>query len=179
MKKVVLIFGIIAGVIVSGMMFLSLGNVEEIDFEGGGELLGYATMIIAFSTIFFGIRSYRDKYQSGSIKFGKAFLVGLYITLIATGMYVTSWMIISHGKEEQMMNNYGAYLTKEMKKEGATPEEINIQMEANKEMTEMYKKPLIKAGITATEILPVGLLVTLICAAILRKEEKPTQEVID
>ena len=77
MKKVILIFGIIAGIIVSAMLFISMAG-GSMDFENG-ELLGYATMIIALSTIFFGIKTYRDKYLNGSIRFGKAFLMGLYL----------------------------------------------------------------------------------------------------
>ncbi len=55
MKKIVLIFGIIAGIIVSAMLFISMAA-GSVDFDTG-ELLGYATMIIPLSTIFFGINN--------------------------------------------------------------------------------------------------------------------------
>jgi len=71
MKKIVLTFGIINGIIVSIGMLFTL-NSGSINMEKG-ELFGYSSMIIAFSTIFFGVRAYRNKNSNGSIKFGKAF----------------------------------------------------------------------------------------------------------
>ena len=89
MKKVVLTFGLIAGTVVTASMLIGMSFMhgEQMDFDSG-ELVGYTSMIVAFSTIFFGIRSYRDNYSDGIISFGKAFKIGLYITLVASAMYV-------------------------------------------------------------------------------------------
>ncbi len=165
MKNIVLTFGIIAGVIVSAMLFISFG----MDFEGG-ELLGYATMVIAFATIFFGVKTYRDKYQGGVIKFGKAFLMGLYITLIASTMYVASWMVISETYGKDYMEEYYRHSVEELQKSDRSQEQIDQQIEELKAFKELYKNPAVKIGITYTEILPVGLLVSLISAALLKRK---------
>ncbi|NJO00898.1 MAG: DUF4199 domain-containing protein [Bacteroidia bacterium] len=106
MKKVVVSFGLIAGVIVSAMLFLTMYLYSSGVEIKNGELIGYTTMIIAFSTIFFGIRTYRDQYQAGTIRFGKAFQVGLFITIIASFMYVASWMIISAVTGDAFIEQY-------------------------------------------------------------------------
>ena len=67
MKRIVLVLGIISGIIVSGMLFISFID-DIVDFENG-KVVGYLTMTIALSTIFFGIKTYRDKHQNGIIKF--------------------------------------------------------------------------------------------------------------
>ncbi len=168
MKKIVLTFGIIAGIIVSGMLFLTMGE-NFINLENG-EIIGYATMIIAFATIFFGIKAYRDKHLGGSIKFGKAFLLGLYINLMASTMYVASWMVISNTYGKNFMDSYYESAKEELRQSDLTREEIDAQIQSLEEFQEMYKNPVVKIGITYMEILPVGLLITLISASILRKK---------
>jgi hypothetical protein len=168
-KKIVLIFGIIAGIIVSAMLFMSMAT-GSVDFENG-ELLGYATMIIALSTIFFGIKTYRDKHLNGSIKFGKGFLMGLYITLIASIMYTASWMIILNTSGENFMEEYYQYSVEQLKQSGQSQAEIDLQIQQMEEFKELYKNPIVQIGVTFLEIFPVGLLISLISAAILRKRK--------
>lgn len=170
MKKIVLTFGIISGIIVTaGMLFMI--NSESINMENG-ELYGYSTMIIAFSTIFFGVRAYRDKQLDGAIKFGKAFKIGLYITLIASFFYVTSWMIISSMSDVDFMEEYCASAIEKVKTSGKTTAEIDAETKSLLDFKELYNNnPLVKIGMTLLEILPVGLLISLICAVILRRKE--------
>src|ERR1700754_727357 len=88
MKKNVLIFGLIAGLIVSTVMSISIATCYKNDNYEGSEVLGYTSMIIAFSMIFVAIKNYRDKYNNGVISFLKAFKIGLFVTLIAGTLYV-------------------------------------------------------------------------------------------
>src|SRR5579872_1258831 len=95
MRKVVLTYGVIAGLIICVLMVVvGLGTSDHGDYSLS-VVLGYATMIVALSMVFFGIRQYRDAYSGGAIKFGRAFLIGLYITLIASVFYVAGWKIYS------------------------------------------------------------------------------------
>src|SRR5687768_7099963 len=96
MQKTIITFGLISGFIV--LLFGYLTRPLWMD-EGGqmdmskGEIVGYTNMIIALSMIFFGIRQYRERHQDGKITFGKAFKVGILITLVASVMYVIGWLI--------------------------------------------------------------------------------------
>lgn len=167
MKKVVIIFGLIAGIIESAMMFLTFSS-DKIDFDNG-EFIGFTTMFIAFSTIYFAIRSYRDKDLNGFINFGKAFKMGLYITLIASSMYVLSWMIISNSSESDFMENYTQYTIEQLDKSDLSQEEKDLQIEEMRSFQELYKNPFIKISFTYLEIFPIGLLISLISAALLKK----------
>lgn len=171
MKKTVLVFGLIAGTICV-VNFWVAGAL--MDMPGGMDYsmwLGYTTMLIGFSTIFFAVKSVRDKEMGGHITFGKAFTVGLYITLIASVMYVLGWEVYFRTKAPDFMEKYTTMSIEKMKKEGvdeATIEKNKLEM---KKMGESYKNPVFRMGITFLEILPVGLVVSLLSAALLRKKQ--------
>lgn len=171
MKKVVITYGLIAGVLVTGLMYLNISlSGDEIDFEKG-EIIGYLTMIISLSTIFFGIKVFRDKHQEGTVKFGKAFLVGLYITLIASVIYAIGWEFYYQTSATDFMEQYSSYYVDKMKNSGASAEEVQQKIDEMKAMQGYYQNPFIRFVITIMEILPVGLIVSLISAAILRRKE--------
>ena len=167
MKRIILTYGIIAGVIVSAMMWITLGNGKH-DFDNG-EMIGYTTMVIALSTIFFGVKAYRDKHLGGAIAFGKAFLIGLYITLVASTLYVASWMLMSATTDQDFMQQYYEHMKTKMESSGTPPSEMEAQLAELRDFQEMYKNPLVKVGFTYVEILPVGLLISLICAGLLKR----------
>lgn len=172
MKKTVLTYGPIAGVIIVLLMSLFIGLMgKEQDYQMG-EILGYASMIVALSTIFVGIRKYRDDELGGMITFGKAFQVGLLITLVASAIYVAAWMFYSAGGgADEMMTAYLDQMVEKMQASGATQAEIDAKVNEMEQFQEMYKNPIVKIGITFLEIFPVGLIISLIAAALLRKTE--------
>jgi hypothetical protein len=59
---------------------------------------------------------------------------------------------------------------------GATEQELAAKAAEMAEFREMYKNPLINAGLTLIEVFPVGLVVTLISAAILRRGRAPAAD---
>jgi len=169
MKKIVLVYGIIAGLIVTGMMAFSTGYFcAKGDFEGG-MIYGYSAMIIAFSMIFVGIKSFRDKYNGGVINFGKAFRVGLFISLIASTIYVIGWLINYYFFMPDFMDKYAAVMIAKAKASGISAAELAEKTADMTRMKEWYKNPLFIILMTYVEILPVALIVTLICALILKR----------
>ena len=127
-------------------------------------------MIISSTTIFIGIRTYRNEELGGVISFGKAFLLGLYIALVAATLYVITWMILSGVFMPDFMENYTAAILEGMQEAGKNQAEIALQMKELETWSELYKNPLFKILFTYMEILPVGLIVSLISAAILKKK---------
>lgn len=136
-----------------------------------GMLIGYSTMVISLSLVFFGIKSLRDNHYNGVISFGKATKAGLLITLIASVMYALAWEVsysqIGEDFNKKMQEQYFA----EQEAKGLAPEELEAQKEKIKASIEYYKNPIIRFGITMTEVLPVGILITLLSAGLLRKKE--------
>ena len=174
MKKNVLVFGILAGVIVTALMVASMFNCYNFEHTEGSMYIGYASMLLAFSFIFVAIKNYRDKYNGGSIGFGKGFLIGLYISLIASTLYVGVWLIDYYVFMPDFMDKYSAHVLKEMADNGASATEIADQTEEMAYYKEMYKNPLFVILFTYFEILPVGLLVSLLAALILKRKRPGT-----
>ena len=175
MKKIIIICGSIAGLIVTSIMLASIsGCITGSDFEGGigSMLLGYSSMVIAFSMIFVGIKNYRDKHNSGIITFGKSLKIGLLITLVASTIYVIVWQIDYYFFIPDFYEKYAAHIIRGMKADGATQAQIQQQMAANKSNGEMYRNPLFNAMFTYLEILPVGIIMSLLAALILKRKPK-------
>lgn len=173
MKKTILICGVIAGLISTSLYIglMILGKAGDMDFKNG-MLYGYTLMILAFTFIFVGTRITRDKYNGGVISFGKAFRVGLYITLIASTVYVIVWLIDYHFFIPDFWEKYEAHVLDRLKAAGAPASKIASQAAEMERNREMYKNPLFNALIAYSEIVPVGLLVSLISSWILKKKQK-------
>ena len=173
MRKTVLTFGLIAGAVLSVMMLLTLPFLDRIGFDKG-EIIGYTTMVLAFLMVYFGIRSYRDNVADGTVKFARAFVVGLMITLVASACYVATWQLIYYKVAPDFTDKYVAYAVEKAKKSGASETQIAAQKKEMSEMMNLYKNPLINIGATFLEPLPVGLLFTLVSAfALSRKRREP------
>jgi hypothetical protein len=139
MKKNITVFGLIAGAIVSILMLFIVyytsycaGNVSYTT----SMVIGYASMLVAFSLVFVGIRNYRDRYNGGAISFGKAFRIGIMIVLVASTIYVLAWLI-----------------------------DCYVFMP---EFARIYKNAFYNVMMTYIEIIPVGLIVTLVSSLILK-----------
>ena len=174
MTRNIIIYGVIAGIVVSVIMLISMNYLSHcegsIDFDTS-MLIGYASMLIAFSMVFVGIRNYRDKYNGGVISFGKAFKIGILIVLIASTFYVVAWLIDYFFFIPDFMAKYSAHMLEELEASGASQAEIAAQKQEMEWFGKMYQNPFFNAAMTYMEILPVGLVVTLISSLILKRKE--------
>lgn len=140
--------------------------------EGGtsvayAELIGYTVMIASLASIFFAVKQYRDVHQGGRINFGKAFQVGILITLLASVIYVIGWELYSSTVAPDFADTYMEQLKVDMAEKGMSPEEIEAEFEGQQEMIDRYKNNIaFRMFITFTEIFPVGLIISLIVALI-------------
>ena len=172
MKKTILKYGLISGALVTIMMvIMSIMMYNDPNFHGS-MVAGFASMLIAFSFIFIGIKNFRDKQNGGTISFGKAFMIGFFIALIASACYVTVWMIEHHFFFPDFMEKYAALAIKNAKEAGAGVVEIQQKTAEMEDMKASYKNPWLRILYTLAEILPVGIVVTLISALILMKKVK-------
>ena len=177
MKKNVIVFGLIAGAIVSIFMVLGMANcIDTANFDHS-MVLGYASMLIAFSFVFVGIKNFRDKHNAGMISFGKAFTTGLWITLIASTIYVLVWLVDYYYFIPDFMDKYSAHIIEQAKSSGVSAAELDEKVTEMASFKEMYKNPLMVVLFTYMEILPVGLLITLISALILKKKVKSPNDI--
>ena len=172
MQRIIFIYGLIAGAIVSGMLVISQPMLSQgiINYDNA-MIVGYTSMVIALSVVFFGIKTFRDQEGKGKISFGTAFKIGILITLIASLMYAISWEIYYNTMGTDFMEQYTSYHIKKLQEAGATVEKIEATRKEMATFSEQYRNPVIRFGMTLLEIFPVGLLITLICAALLRRKE--------
>jgi hypothetical protein len=170
MKRTVLVFGVISGVVSSLMMFLTLPLINRgtINFENG-EVIGYTAILLSFLLVFFGIRSYRENVGGGTITFGRAFAVGILITLISCVFYVVSWEILYFNFMPDFTQKYTAAMVAKARAGGASDAAIAARVQQMGQMKKLYDNPLTNAAITFIEPFPVGLVVTLVSAGILRR----------
>jgi Protein of unknown function (DUF4199) len=169
MKKTILTFGLISGAISSLMMVATVPFAHRIGFDKG-LVIGYTTIVLSFLLVFFGIRSYRDNTGNGQITFSKAFVVGISITLISCVFYVVTWEVIYFNFMPDFMDKYGAHMVAKLKASGASAAAIQAQLEQVKKYKELEDSPLLNAAMTFIEPFPVGLVITLISAAVLRRK---------
>jgi hypothetical protein len=167
MKKIVLTFGLISGLIISGMFVLTIPFSDSIGF-GAGAVIGYASMIAASLLIYFGIRSYRDNVGGGVVRFGRAFAVGILIVGVSNVLYVATWEIVYPRYMPDFYTKYEAAAVKSAQERGASQAEIG----EIHERVVMYQKPLMNVLFTFMEPLPVGLIVTLISAWMLSRRRQ-------
>ena len=171
MKKTVLIFGLLSGAVAAALMFLTLPFADRIGFERG-LIVGYTTIILSFLLVFFGIRSYRENIGGGEISFGRAFAVGILITLISCICYVVAWEILYFKFMPDFADKYAAHAIEKLKAAGATAAAIQAQMDEAKNLKRILDNPFLNAAATFIEPFPVGLIMTLVSALILRKRKK-------
>jgi len=171
MRKIVLTFGLIAGAILSAMMLITLPFHDQIGFDKSA-VVGYTTMVLAFLMVFFGVRSYRDNVAGGSVTFGRAFIVGLMITAVASVCYVATWELVGYRLAPDYLDKYAAYSVEKARKSGATDAQIAAKTKEMTEFKEMYKNPLVNISLTFLEPLPVGLLFTLVAAGVLSRKRR-------
>ncbi len=168
MRRIVLTFGLLSGTVLSLMLLVTAIFRSEIGYDGGA-IIGYTTMVVAFLMVYFGIRSYRDNVLKGPIGFGKAFQVGLLITVIASVCYVATWEFIFYKISPDFADKYAAAQMEKARADGASPAELAQQAQRMAKFKEMYRNPLVNVALTFLEPLPVALVMTLVCAGILSR----------
>jgi hypothetical protein len=172
MKKIIITYGIIAGLITGGLMLATMPLFENGTLNmDNGALIGYTGMVISLSLVFFGIKSFRDNQSGGTVSFGKGFLIGMSITMIASLFYALAWEITYARSGERFVQQWTDHELDKLKAGGATEADLEAARNKWKDFGMMYKNPLIRFGMTLTEIFPVGIFVSLLSASLLRKKK--------
>jgi uncharacterized protein DUF4199 len=169
MTPVILRYGIIAGLIVSIPWLVYMLTLPADGHMNHSMLLGYTLMILAFSMVFVGIRQYRDRALGGVIKFGKALLLGLGISAVASLIYVIGWEICMAFSKYNFIEAYSKFILDDARAHGAGPAEMEQAAKQAADFASMYRNPLYRMAFTFIEIFPVGILVSLISAGLLRR----------
>lgn len=162
MIRIILTYGLISGlVVITGIIGTILMSYSEV-------WLGYLIMLVALSSILVGVKQHRDQALGGVITFRTALLVGLGIAVVAGLVYIVVWEGYLAATGYTFMDQYVAQ-TLEAKRAagvtGAAYQKVAAEMET---MRRQYANPLYRLPMTFIEVFPVGLLIAVVSAALLR-----------
>ena len=165
-KKTVLTYGLISGLVAAVLM---LAHVPFMDGSTTALIVGYAGIVLSALVIFFGVRSYRDNAGNGKISFGRGFAVGLLIALISSACYVAAWEVVYYSSPGIADHIFDRQI-EELKAAGAPQQKINETAREIESFKKLYANPFVNVAFTFIEPFPVGVVIALISAAILRRK---------
>lgn len=165
MKKNTLLFGIIGGVIIGAWGLIAAAYCDE---SVRSMLLGYTAMLIAFSVIFVAVKKERDN-NGGVITFGKAFRTALMVAFVTSTVYVIAWLVDYYLFMPDFMDKYAAHSIQQAQANHLSPQQLKEKIDSINQMKAIYKTPIGVILMTYAEIFPLGLVVSLIAALILKR----------
>jgi hypothetical protein len=164
--KYALIHGGIGGAIAIAIISTTL--VLEVSNHTSSVWFGYLVMLASLSLIFVGVKRYRDVERGGVIRFWRALGLGAGMAVVAGLFYAIGWEIFIAASSYDFIADYSATMVDNLRAEGATPAAIQAKVAELAEMAVYYNNPAIRVSMIFAEIFPVGLLVALVSAALLR-----------
>lgn len=167
MNRFILIYGSIAGLAVAAFMLGGM-MISNANGSAGSQTFGYLSMLVAMSIIFVAVKRYRDTKLGGVVKFWPAFGLGAGIALLASLFYVFAWEIYFNSTGGAWVEVYVEQIRAQYAEQGRSAEEIDAYLTETQSMMELYRNWWFRMPITLTEILPVGVLISLVSAGLLR-----------
>lgn len=129
--------------------------------------IGYASMLIALTTVFLGIRQQREA-QGGVIRFLPALAMGLAISIVASVFYVLAWELVLAVTHMDFAGDYANSVLAHARAKGVPADQLVKLTAQMDDFKRSYANPAYRMTMTFTEIAPVGALVSLVSAALLR-----------
>ena len=167
MRQTILLFGTIAGVLVAVPLYLTT-MIWQGTPPPNGMLIGYATMLVALTAVFVGVKRHRDIARGGVIGFWPAFGMGLTISAVAALFYVAAWEAALASLPGDPIATFIDALIEGERAKGRSGAEL-AKFEADMRAFQVdYANPLVRLPMSFAEIFPVGVLVSLVSAALLR-----------
>lgn len=167
MSRIIFAFGLIAGLVIVLPMFTLLLTSEP-GSAGHSQIVGFSFMLLGFSLIFVAVKQFRDRMLGGVIRFLPALLLGLGISAVATLVYIVSWEISLAMTNYAFLETYPADMVEAARAKGKSAAEVAKVAADMEGMMTWYRNPLLRMPATSIEIFPVGLLVSLVAAGLLR-----------
>ena len=145
-----LVYGLLSAAVIAAVIFSGIALAPD-DSIFHSVWFGYLVMVVAMTFVFVGVRRYRDVEKGGVIRFLPALGMGLAIAAVAVVAYVLVWEAYLAATDYAFIDKYF----------GGTDPGIRA-------WHAWYSNPLNRAFITASELAPVGLVVALVSAGLLR-----------
>lgn len=167
MLRLIVRYGLIGGLIVGVPLYaMTLPSTHP----GGawGYVAGYLTMLIGLSTIFIAIKKHRDTDLGGVIRFWPALGLGLGISFVAGIIYMLAWEAVLGFTHFDFAGTYAQSMIDAAQAKGLGGAQLAKVVAQAQEFKTEYANPFIRLPETFMEIFPVGVLISLVSAALLR-----------
>ena len=168
MLRTIVKYGVIAGLVVGAFEFATFVAFSGMPPLKYGMAIGYTTMLVALSAVFVGIKRYRDVDRGGVIGFWPAFGIGLGISSIAGIFYVAAWEGVQAATHMDFATSYAKAIIASEQAKGASAEALAKLQSDMAAFKVQYADPMFRLPMTFVEIFPVGVLVSLVSAGLLR-----------
>lgn len=168
MLNKILSYGAASGLFVGGTLFVVFVWMGGHPPNGWGMLIGYLTMLVALSLVFVAIKRHRDTALGGVIRFWPAFGLGLGVSFVASLFYVVAWEAALAVMQADFAGTYADAVIQRQKAAGVSGEALAKLVADMERFKANYANPAYRLPMTFTEIFPVGVIVSLISAALLR-----------
>lgn len=176
MNRPIIRFGLISAAILIGVNLVTLAilGVPGPEDYAVGEIIGYATILVALIPIFFGIKAYRDRVSGGEIGFWRGVGVGAGIAALPSIAFALYNMIYVTWIDPDFNQTYLAHLRESARAEMSPAEfdQYAAQLEAQQAM---FTDPIFQSVLMFLTVFLIGLVIAAISALILqRKQSVPT-----
>lgn len=165
MKKITLIFGSVIGLVLATNSIIHMDMMYSNPGYKGNDAIGYATMVIVFSVIYFGVRNFRNKHLDGKIGFLKALKTGVLICFVASTYYVVFGLLYYYLFVPDFLDVYADYIIR-----NSPASEVEVKTAQMASFKEMSKNPLFVVLFSYLEVLPIGMIVAFVSALIVKKK---------
>lgn len=168
MQNTVLRYGLYGAITICVLFLLSWFLLSDLDYSIQ-EILGYASMIVSLSFVFFGIKHFRDKENNGVIGLGKGLLIGVLISLITALTFgVLDVVYVKYINPDFMSEYYNHYVAE---LEASLPaEEFKQQLVKLEEEKELFSNPFMSFFIMSMTVFVIGFIISLISSLILQRK---------
>jgi hypothetical protein len=170
MKKSALLFGGIIGLLLCINLVIMIHIVYNRPETDPIDALGYLVFVLIFSLAFFGTRYYRNQFLDGYISFGKAFKTSVLIAFVGCTIYVVVWLFFYYLFVPDFEEVFAEFVINGEVRRGATPEELEAKTKQLEAIGKVYQNPIYISLLTYLEVFPIGLVVSLVSALILKKK---------
>ncbi len=168
MKKTVLLFGLLSAAVAIAVMVATVPLIVASSYRKA-DLLGYSAMVLSALLVFFGIRHYREKVADGPLRFGRAFAIGLLVTLVSSLCQVAAFQLVYFVLVPELGDRFAACMVHRAQDSGAPSEKVAETARTAATLKKLYDNPWTNALLTFSQPLPVGLAAAGLSAAILRR----------
>ena len=167
MKNTAFTFGLLSGALAIVLMLATLPYLGSME-TGKMDLLGYTSIVVSALILFVGIRSYRER--AGRLTFARGVAVGLLISLVSSVAYMAAFQVIYFKVMPEFGEKFSACMVERARTNGATQHELEQTAATARTLKSIYDHPAGNAALTFATTFPVGLVFSVVAAAILRSK---------